>query len=307
MARPVRVITTNTPEDLKYCPTLEGRLDITARLLDSLEAQRPDLVCLPEVFVFPEYPWPWKDEDIRGVAGKALELVSAKARSLGSWIIAGAQEFPGGCLRNTAWLVDRSGKLIGSYHKNYPTIGEVEHGVAPGTEAPVFDTDFGKLGVAICYDIGYPDLFRRYADSGAEIMVWISAYDGGFPLRAYAWEHKYYVVSSVSGHYARIIDKTGGVLASTSRFVNWTRRILDLDREVYHLDGNVEKLQEVRDALGGGLVVESYNEENCLLLSSLDPAWPMSRVRETFGLESWDAYHRRLELLQERARSGRRP
>ena len=58
---------------------------------------------------------------------------------------------------------------------------------APGTEcATVVETDFGRMGLAICYDIGWPDLWAQLAEQGAELVVWPSAYGGGLPLQAYA-------------------------------------------------------------------------------------------------------------------------
>ena len=52
--------------------------------------------------------------------------------------------------------------------------------ITPGAVAPtVMETDFGRMGLAICYDIGWPDLWTQLREQGAELVVWPSAYGGG--------------------------------------------------------------------------------------------------------------------------------
>lgn len=85
----------------------------------------------------------------------------------------------------------------------------LEGHVIPGDECPVFDTDFGRLGVQTCFDIGWRDGWKQLADQGAQLVVWSAAYDGGNLLNAYAALHMYYVVSTVRTDHARIIDLTG--------------------------------------------------------------------------------------------------
>jgi predicted amidohydrolase len=68
-------------------------------------------------------------------------------------------------------------------------------GVIPGNELPVFETDFGPVGILICFDIGWHETWRALAEKGAKMVVWQSAYDGGFLLNAYAALNVYYVVS----------------------------------------------------------------------------------------------------------------
>ena len=79
-------------------------------------------------------------------------------------------------------------------------------------EPKVFDLDIGRIGVLICFDIQWPKEWATLGEMGAEIVFWPSAYDGGFPLQARAWDHHYYVVSAVKSTRARIIDITGEIL-----------------------------------------------------------------------------------------------
>lgn len=71
--------------------------------------------------------------------------------------------------RNTAFLLDPEGNLVGQHVKNH-TVHFIKDGVA-GTDADVFPTPFGVLGVGICFDMDYPDVARRLVDNGAEALI----------------------------------------------------------------------------------------------------------------------------------------
>lgn len=71
--------------------------------------------------------------------------------------------------RNTAFLLDRTGTLVGTHVKNHP-IHFVRDGT-PGKEAKAFPTELGRLGIAICFDLDFPDVTRRLVQDGAEVIL----------------------------------------------------------------------------------------------------------------------------------------
>ena len=77
---------------------------------------------------------------------------------------------------NSAILIDREGQVAGIYDKAFPFWAELEknENLDVGADVPVFETDFGKLGIAICFDVNFPELWRRLADRDAELVVWPS-------------------------------------------------------------------------------------------------------------------------------------
>lgn len=88
---------------------------------------------------------------------------------------------------NTALLFNRKGKLVGCYRKNHPYSPEVnDDGITPGLEVPVFTTDFGKVGIIICYDGWFTDVTELLALKGAEIILFPNAgyYRNLMPARA---------------------------------------------------------------------------------------------------------------------------
>jgi hypothetical protein len=121
--------------------------------------------------------------------------------------------------------------------KMFPTIGEMENGITPGTEATVFRTGFGKVGMAICFDMNFNEIMYGLGENGAEIVFFCSAYRGGLQLQIRAWELGAYIVSSVEGELGQIIDQSGMVLAESTYEALVTRR-LNLDRRLLHMDGN---------------------------------------------------------------------
>ncbi|NQX59656.1 carbon-nitrogen hydrolase family protein [Paenibacillus qinlingensis] len=297
MPRKVNVISTCFNEELIQGSTQEDNLQRAMNMLDAFTELKPDLICFPEVFLVTGGDH--HHETSEELTQQTYHALSKQAERLNSYIIASVHEWIGGNKYVAAWLFDREGNLAGRYLKYYPTDGEMKlDGITPGTEIPVFETDFGKVGIAICFDIGYPDLWHSLKLKGAELVVWPSAYDGGFPLEAHAWFNSYYVVSSVRTNHSKIIDKTGKILASTSKWGGWTAKTIDLEKQIFHIDNQYDKLLEIQGRLGSKVTIESFSQENIFTMESNDQEWPLARIQEVFQLETYKEYHKRSENIQ---------
>ncbi|MBA2519908.1 MAG: carbon-nitrogen hydrolase family protein [Chloroflexia bacterium] len=301
MPRKVRVATTSFHR--RTLPTVADNLELATSLVVAAAADRADLVCLPETFLevgMPRHQVPV----VESIPGQVFDTLAALAARHEIWIVAPySVADASGAIKNTAVVIGRHGELVERYEKIHPTIKECEQrAVAPGTAIAVVETDFGRMGLAICYDIGWPSQWAALAERGAEVVIWPSAYDGGFPLQVYAWLHSYYVVSAVHTEHARIIDITGQVLTSTSRWHRLASATIDLEKELFHIDDQVEKLFQVQQALGHRVEVRALTEEHIFTVESHDPAWPVARIKADFGLESFHDYHARAESVQNRHR-----
>jgi predicted amidohydrolase len=115
-----------------------------------------------------------------------------------TYIVCPIDRNEGGRRLNTAVLLDRRGQVAGVYDKVYPYGEEFARrpGVQPGQAVPVFTTDFGRLGLAICFDVNWAPLWQRLSDFGAELVIWPSAYSAGRSLQARAIDFNYYVMSA---------------------------------------------------------------------------------------------------------------
>jgi hypothetical protein len=110
------------------------------------------------------------------------------------------------------------------------------------------------------------------------------------------------VISSVHTEHSRVIDITGQVLAATSRWHRITATTIDLEKELFHIDDQVEKLFRVQQELGHRVGVRALTEEHIFTLESNDPEWPVARIKTHFGLENFRDYHARAQGVQDRHR-----
>ena len=82
----------------------------------------------------------------------------------GSWM----EQTEKGALSTTSYI-DKNGSVLGEYHKNHLYLSE-RHFLTPGTEVSVFDTSYGKVGLIICWDIMFPEIFARMNTLGVQIV-----------------------------------------------------------------------------------------------------------------------------------------
>lgn len=109
------------------------------------------------------------------VTGKTTQLFSDLAKELGVVIILNLYEVCGEDTYDSSPVIDADGKLLGTtrmiHITNYEHFCETNYYTPGDTDAPVYDTKFGKIGVAICYDRHYPEYMRALALKGAEIVL----------------------------------------------------------------------------------------------------------------------------------------
>lgn len=171
------------------------------------------------------------------VLGATLEALGKVARRYRMYIVAGIYERDGQTLYNTALLIGRDGKLVGKYRKTHLPETEARWGLTPGTEYPVFDTDFGKIGIQICYDDFFPEVARSLAANGAEIIftpIWGDGREDGYNwdivARARAIDNAVFFVASIySYRRSLIINRWGHILADTQGKMGVLVKEVDLD------------------------------------------------------------------------------
>src|SRR5438270_12895702 len=126
--------------------------DPVARFLESAEKNVPqgtDVVLFPEGVTVVGTGKQYADV-AEAVPGPTTARLGEFAQRRHAWVVAGVFERDGSAIYNTAVLVDRNGKYAGKYRKVYLPREELEGGLTPGSDFPVFDTDFGKVGIMIC-------------------------------------------------------------------------------------------------------------------------------------------------------------
>ena len=292
-------------------PTVDQNRDHVLGLLDLALAQKPDLVCLPETYTTAGVPG--KAADIaEPVPGPTLDRVARRARESRAYVICPITTLRDGECWNSAVIVDREGRIAGIYDKAHPVTTShdytaFEDGIMPGGSPPVFDLDFGRVGIQICFDAGFPETWQQLADQGARLIVWSSAYNGGFPLRAYAYLHHVYVVSSVRAERSRIIDPCGAVLAQADQWANVIWRDVNLDFAVCHYDWNYSIPDRIQARYPGRVDIRSYPDEAHFIVEPVDDGLTIAQLQREFGFETAAQYHQRHRAAYAELRQGKAP
>lgn len=144
---------------------------------DKAAARHADVAIFPELVLSAGYSLGDKFYDLaEPVPGPATEALGGKAREHKMYVIAGiAERDAKGTVYNTAVIVGRNGEFVGSYRKThlYPP---TESFFAAGSELSVFDLDFGRVAVPICYDLEFPEPGRLLSLKGADILLSMAAH-----------------------------------------------------------------------------------------------------------------------------------
>lgn len=183
-------------------------------LIDQAAEQGAELVVLPELWTGLGFSTPTRYRDIaEPVPGPATDLLAEKARDHGLHIVGSLYSRDDtDRFHNLTPVIDPRGEIVGSYAKTHlfdaPDRVDIRQGiresdkVAAGDELPVFDTAFGTLGVTVCSDLRFPEVYRVLTLRGARIVVCASAFlspridHWEFFVRARAAENQIFVVAS---------------------------------------------------------------------------------------------------------------
>ena len=206
--------------------------DSVSRFLEIVEdkvSSDADIILLPEgitvVGVRATYA-----EVAEPIPGPTTRRLAEAARSKDAYVAAGMYERDGVAVYNTSVLLDRDGELVGKYRKVYLPREEITGGITPGDDYPVFDTDFGKVGMMICYDVQYADPARALALKGAELLL-MPIWGGNETLAAArAIENHVFLAASGYDHPTYVMDPTGEVLAKAHEEGEVAVATIDLNR-----------------------------------------------------------------------------
>ena len=224
-------------------PNVAGNLAEAGRLVEKAAAQGAKLVVLPEYFPI----MGMTDTDKIAVRekpgeGPVQEFLSETARRYKIWLVGGSAPLAAGApdkVLNSCLVFDETGAQVARYDKihlfNLDLGNEHFHEaktIEPGKDVVVVDSPFGRIGLAICYDLRFPELFRAMKD--VDIIVLPSAFTATTGkmhweplLRARAIENLSYVIAAAQGGYhvngrethghSMIVDPWGRVLDELAR------------------------------------------------------------------------------------------
>ncbi len=262
---------------------------------------RPDLIVLPEACDRPDkLQQNWKAEkkyyEIR--KDQFLDHFREIARNNHCYMVYSYKRILGdGTMRNSSVLIDRQGSVTGIYDKNYPTIGEMDRGIVRGIEAPVFKTDFGTVGMLICFDLNFDELRKKYAKVQPDILIFSSRYEGLLMQKFWAHSCRSFFVSAIEGLPflpSEIIDPLGEVLnQSNSHYLNFAYAEINLDNKLIHRDNTMDKMMALKKKYGDEVSIKDPGLLDVVLLSSYSDSLTVDDMIKEFDIETFDSYYQR--------------
>ena len=170
-------------------PTVEDKTEnirTAGKYIEKIKTESPDFVVLPEMFCCPyqtqNFPVYAEEE-----GGPVWQQLSEYAKQYGIYLIGGSmpEKDAEGKVYNTSYIFDRQGKQIGKHRKVHLFDIDVTGGqtfkesdtLTAGDHDTVFDTEFGRMGVMLCFDIRFPELARMMVNDGAKAILVPAAFN----------------------------------------------------------------------------------------------------------------------------------
>jgi predicted amidohydrolase len=274
VGRPVRITSLGFPNG--------SSLDEIADNVDKAGSARVDVIALPELCRGQN------DKSEEDLQGPTVTAMAALAKKHQTYIVCPIDRRKGSLRLNTVVLLDRRGQVTCTYDKIFPYWSEydVHPPVHVGEDAQVYSADFGLLGFATCFDVNFPEVWKRLADKGVEVVIWPSAYSAGTSLQAHAINHHFYIVSVTQNSDCLAYDITGQKLFyKKSEKLNVATVTLDLDRGIYHENFNIAKRDKLLKEHPGDVEQEKWMKlESWFVLKARRPGVSARELAKQYGL-----------------------
>jgi predicted amidohydrolase len=269
-------------------------LESIAELVDRQGSEGADLIVLPELCRGQNKT---SAEPLDGPTVSAMSLLARKHKT---YLAVPIDRIEQGNRFNSIVLLDRSGKIACTYDKIFPYWSEYEVAqcVTPGREVRVHQADFGSIGMATCFDVNFPEIWKSLSDKGAELVIWPSECSGGMALQAHAINHHFYIASCSQAPDCAVYDITGEkLLCESNDNVNVSRVSLDLDRGIYHQNFNLARRDELLRKHPQDVCQERWMEgEQWFVLKARRPGVSARELARQYGLEELRDYVNRSRM-----------
>jgi len=295
-------------------PGLQKRLEQLEGILDRMNDQSRkqfgrglDLAILPEVAVTGEITG---DIVARSVPyeGPVRATFSRKARELGCYIVVPLYLLENKDRRictNSAVLVDRKGDVAGIYRKLHLAVqnasDSMEGGMTPGKEASVFDCDFGKLGIQICFDMEFDYGWDQLARQGAELVAWPTQSPQTAHPASRARLQGCYIASSTWRDNASIFEPTGKIASQIRPPAQILVDQIDLSYAILPWSPQLQQGETLKKKYGDRVGFRYYADEDCGLFWSNDSSLSIGQMLRSVGVARAEDELKRIRELYRQA------
>lgn len=277
--------------------TPEKKVQTILEIIEKSLVYRPDVICLPEVFMSSGVKRGMTLTEQVNISGELLKEFMFFAQKNYCYMICPVMTRENDRIYNSAVVIDRQGNYIGEYRKIHLPDDELKAGITPGPlQPPVFMTDFGMMGIQICFDCCWDDGWKALRQQGAEIVFWPSAYSGGQVINAKAWQNKYPVISSTN-EISKICDISGEIVAQTGI---WDKNIIcapvNLEKVFLHTWPSIRLFDQIRTKYGRKIKITNYHEEQWSIIESLSPDVRVNDILKEFNIPSFEQLTSQAEM-----------
>jgi len=273
--------------------SLQEILDRAIAKMEFVLPQQPDIICLPETFHLAKYRGKLSVPEVaRQWEAPLTEAMGKFASQHQCYVIAPIHTLDDGKVYNAAVVFDRNGNRMGEYRKIRTTQSEMGKGVSPGNpDPPVFQTDFGTIGIQICFDVEWMEGWRQLRQKGAEIVFWPSAFGGGKMINTMAWLNKYCVVSSTWKGTSKICDITGEEVAGSGSYNKWgVCAPVNLEKAFLHSWPYCQQFPAIQAKYGRKVRIYTLHEEEFSIIESCSPEVKVADILKEFDLKTHEEH-----------------
>lgn len=283
-------------------------LENICSLLELAHRYDPDFVVFPEVALQHAAR---QDGLLEAVAepipGPATDTVAEHAVALDSYVLLPMYERDGDDYYNAAALVSPDGEVVGTYRKVAPTIGEVEGGITPGEEIPVWETEFGTVGTFICWDSRYPEVGATLGAKGADLVLFPTHGAAHARLRTWALYHGYHIAlcdKNEARVYTPRRDVVGDVddgwgnpqvtdvdLHGGNACISFAE--INTDCKSYSKAGAGDWPEAIQREYGGSVVLDIHDDDGIFVVESVDEDVSLSDLEAEYDMETIREYEER--------------
>lgn len=273
--------------------TVDYVVNFWERKINQVLPYNPDLIVLPEMF---DRPRGLNSEELeiyfKTRGEQIVQFLSSIAKKNSCYISFNTKSYQGKNTYNTSYLMDRNGRIAGSYNKNYPTIYEMDDKIMPDSSVPVFETDFGKVACTVCFDLNFDELREKYVKIQPDIILFSSLYHGGLVQNYWAYSTQAFFVSSIgqSNMLSEILNPVGEVVASSTSSYDFTVAEINLDYEVVHFDYNIEKLKELKEKYKNKVNIHDPDKLGVVLVTSEHENMSIKEMLKEFDIQDAGTY-----------------
>jgi len=254
---------------------------------------RPDLIIVPEACDRPAgFSSDKRLEYYRVRKDQIQKFFAQVAKENNCYIVySAAREMKDGTWRNSSIMLDRSGNVAGIYNKNHVVIEETtQAGILCGRDAPVIDCDFGRVVMAICFDLNFDELRLKYVKAKPDLLIFSSMYHGGLMQAYWAYSCRCHFVGAVASLPCEIRNPLGEIIASNTNYFDYTFAEVNLDCRLVHLDYNWGRLKALKAKYGPKVKITDPGRLGCVLVASEHETISADEMIKEFEIELLDDY-----------------